>query len=219
MRSLSLVLLVLVSWCSVCVSVDYYPVIVDPSKGQYDVLYYPNDRLKVSGIISIGPATFNTIASVATDLYLRSICIDVRNLVASQSLWYDAGTKTLRGGPLITPQVGRILEYAIPNTTINTGNYIVIGNIIWPGTDSVGIPKSLLVITWITIPQTSYNVRLFDYTNNSTIIEVTASNTTKKVKYFTGITNCSEAPAVWEIQVKGSLDGGSINFESLNINF
>lgn len=99
--------------------------------------------------------------------------------------------------------------YDYPFTKIVTGDttYFTAHIFEFEGTDLVGAPYEAVIVAGIIDP-TTQSIRIYDFTNNQTICEVTGvSASFPSMVNLGALSNLPTAPAIWEVQMK-RLSGG-----------
>jgi len=84
---------------------------------------------------------------------------------------------------------------------IKTKSWVVVASFIYDGSDLAGLPEKLKVLGHSKNGSTSY-VRIYDYTNNKVIAQVTVDDSTRQIWIDNTIENLPTDRAIFEVQGK-----------------
>lgn len=105
-----------------------------------------------------------------------------------------------------------------PFIEFTSTTYVTAGSIIYEGSNDVGVPDDIKVISNRNGGST-YDVRVFDITNSLTIAQTTGqTNLTPQIVSLGSISNVPTAQAIWEFQVRAP-NPGKIRLRSGKVGF
>lgn len=120
------------------------------------------------------------------------------------------------------PDRNGIYDYTFTKLDTEEATYVVGGVIPYPGSDAVGVPIKISVVCGKKGGGTTYSVRVFDKTNALVIAQqLNESDTYPILKDLGTISNVSEDPAIWEVQVKKTAgdEGKVVSVASVEMEF
>lgn len=89
-----------------------------------------------------------------------------------------------------------------PYVECNKTIYTIKGRVLFGGTNQMGIPKKIKIISYINLINNKGNIRLYDLTNAKVIAEVTDINSTVPIPIDMGtLSNLPTEEAIFEIQM------------------
>ncbi|MHC4092394.1 MAG: hypothetical protein ACYSVY_19335 [Planctomycetota bacterium] len=142
--------------------------------------------------------------------------------------WFDpdltAGeTTTFDGLPGSHDSVAALTDSTVwslhESDRVLTGSYKTAASLIWPGSDSMGIPQKVFMLNERISGTASYDIRVCDIDSELTVCEVTGLGNDSPTRTDMGtLSNVSTGPATWEVQVKkNGGGGGNVKFGSMEV--
>lgn len=104
-----------------------------------------------------------------------------------------------------------IIKFNPKNTTIKQTTFKREDTLIYQGTDVFGTVSRISAIAYMDSGVTSYTIKIYDKTNNATIVETTFTNTEEDIVHLTPIQNVPTSEAVFELLVKKTGGKGNEN--------
>jgi len=113
--------------------------------------------------------------------------------------------------------------YDMPFTkvVVVSSSYFAANAFMFHGSDEVGIPKTICTICGI-IDAVTFDVRVYDVTNNAVIAELTGKSDAYPTCLDMGtLANIPQMKAIWEVQIRRASGGGQkeVAVASLHMEF
>lgn len=126
------------------------------------------------------------------------------------------------GGGQTTPIVIIFAGGIDPHADTNSASYVVIGILHFGGTAALGTPTKIKAVGFKDGSPTSWDFRILDITNATTIVEKTGNTgTVAEIVDAGALSNLPAAEAMFEVQMKrtGGAGGSEVHMYSLSMEF
>lgn len=103
---------------------------------------------------------------------------------------------------------------------VKDSSYKAVSRVIFKGTSVVGVPKSVSFIAEANNGAVG-NIRIYDFTNDAVVCEVTVSANVPSTITITELNNLSEGESIWEVQIRRASGNGNkkVSIQSVNVIF
>lgn len=106
--------------------------------------------------------------------------------------------------PDITTRYNSVATFIPKDDEVKQSSFKRLATLVYNGSDSIGTISTIVGVGYMDEDTTSYTVRIYDKTHNTTIAEDTFTNTSEMSITMTTIQNVPATPSVLELQAKRS---------------